>query len=262
MNASVAALPNSPAEIQKRVAAGRITWAGLLIMLAARSILAVICQALVAAIFFAGSADVWNEAGDWWRPYGTVIDVGCIVLLVWLARREGIRLFDLGSYSRQRWLRDVLIGLGLFVPVFLLLFVPSGILSGLAIYGGPAPEQMKSVTMVGFLYSLVIWPVIWAFAEDNTYAGYSLPRVEALTGRKWLAVVVVSFFWALQHSFMPFTLEWRHFVYRFVSSAPLAIVLCLLYLRQRRLLPMHIIHWLGNVVGVLMIMLMPAAGGG
>jgi membrane protease YdiL (CAAX protease family) len=61
---------------------------------------------------------------------------------------------------------------------------------------------------------------------------------------------------------MPFTLEWRHFVYRFVSSAPLAIVLCLLYLRQRRLLPMHIIHWLGNVVGVLMIMLMPAAGGG
>jgi membrane protease YdiL (CAAX protease family) len=253
---------NSASEVQQRVASGKITWAGPLIMLVARSVLAVVGQALVVAIFFAGSADAWNEAGQWWRVYGTVIDAGCIVLLVWLARREGIRLFDLGSYSREGWLRDVLIGLGLFVPVFLLLFVPSGLLAGLAIYGGSAPEQMSTVTMAGILYSLIIWPVVWAFAEDNTYAGYSLPRVEALTGRKWLAVVVVGFFWALQHSFMPFTLEWRHFVYRFVSSAPLAIALCLLYLRQRRLLPMHIIHWLGNVVGILMITFMSAAGGG
>jgi membrane protease YdiL (CAAX protease family) len=115
--------------------------------------------------------------------------------------------------------------------------------------------------MVGLLYSLIIWPVIWAFAEDTTYAGYSLPRVEALTGRKWLAVVVVGFFWALQHPFMPFTLERQHFVYRFAASAPIAIVFCLLYLRQRRLLPMHVIHWVGNVIGILILVLMAAAGG-
>ncbi len=151
----------------------------------------------MAAIFFAGSADAWNEAGQWWRVYGTVIDVGCIVLLVWLARREGIRLFDLGTYSRERWKRDVLIGLGLFVPFFLLAFLLPGLLVAFAIYGGPTPGPTGAMPMVGLLYSLIIWPVIWAFAEDNTYAGYSLPRVEALTGRKWLAVVVVGFFWAL-----------------------------------------------------------------
>ena len=78
------------------------------------------------------------------------------------------------------------------------------------------------------LYSLIVWPIIWAFAEDNVYFSYTLPRLEALTGRTWLAVVVLSFIAALQHSFLPFELEWQHFVNRFVSSVPVIAVLCLL----------------------------------
>jgi hypothetical protein len=252
---------NSTAEIQKRVAAGKITWAGPLMMLAARSVLAVICQALVAAAFFRGSTDAWAEAGQWWRVYGTVMDVGCIVLLVWLTRREGIGLFDLGNYCRERWLRDVLIGLGLFVPIFVLAMFLPGTIASLVIYGGPSPTPASSLPVPGLLYALIIWPTMWAFAEDNTYFSYSLPRLEALTGRTWLAVVVLSFFAALQHGFLPFKLEWQHFVYRFVSSVPVVIVLILLYLRQRRLLPIHVIHWAGNVIGTIMLMIMPAAGG-
>jgi len=114
--------------------------------------------------------------------------------------------------------------------------------------------------MAAFLYSIIVWPVIWAPTEDNTYAGYSLPRVEALTGRKWLAVVVVGFFWALQHVFLPFRLEWQWLVSHFVGFVPVAVVYCLLYLRWRRLLPVHVIHWFGNVASVLMIAIGSAAG--
>jgi hypothetical protein len=146
---------NSTAEIQKGVTAGQTTWAGPLIMLVARSVLAVICQALVAAVFFRGSADAWEEAGQWWRVYGTVIDAGCIVLLVWLTRREGIRLFDLGNYSRERWLRDVLIGLGLLVPIFVLAFVLPGYIASFVIYGGPPPTPADSLPVVGLAYALM-----------------------------------------------------------------------------------------------------------
>lgn len=250
---------NSRAEIQKRIAAGKITWTGPLIMLVARSVLAVICQALVAALFFRGSSDAWNQAGEWWRVYGTLVDIGCIVLLVWLARRESIRLFDLGNYQRERWLRDVLIGLGLFVPIFVLTMFLPGNIASFVIYGGPPPTPTSSLPGVGLLYALIIWPIIWAFVEDSVYFSYSLPRIEALTGRKWLAVVVLSLFAALQHSFLPFKLEWQHFVYRFASSVPIIVVLCLLYLRQRRLLPIHIIHWAGNVIGIVMLMIVPPA---
>ena len=250
---------NSPAEIQKRVAAGKITWTGPLIMLVARSILAVICQALVAAIFFRGSAGAWEEAGQWWTVYGTAIDAGCLVLLFWLTRREGIRLLDLGNYSRERWLRDVLIGLGLFAVLFpTLLFAPlTFIMAALDV----APP-MGVLPMAGLLYSLIIWPVIWAFTEDNTYLGYSLPRIEALTGRAWIAVVVVAFFAALQHVFLPFRLEWQWLVARFVAFVPFTIVYCLLYLRQRRLLPIHVLHWASNFVSPLLALIMASAGGG
>jgi membrane protease YdiL (CAAX protease family) len=251
---------NSATEIQERVTAGKITWAGPLIALVARSILALLCQALLAGLFFRGHTDAWNQAGEWWRVYGTAIDVGTIALLAWLARREGIRLFDLGSYARERWLRDILIGLGLFVPIFLLTMMLPGTLVGTLIYGGPAPTAADPLPLVGLLYALIVWPVLWAFAEDNAYFGYSLPRIEALTGRAWLAVVVVSLFATLQHAFLPLRLEGPYIVYRLVSSVPVIVVLCLLYLRQRRLLPIHVIHWAGNVLGLIALLLAPAGG--
>jgi membrane protease YdiL (CAAX protease family) len=182
------------------------------------------------------------------------------VLLAWLAPREGIRLFDLGHYLRERWPRDVGIGLALFLPIFALTMMLPGTVAGAAIYGGAAPGAGQ-LPLAGVIYSLLIWPIPWAFAEDNIYFGYSLPRLEALTGKKWLAVVVVSLFATVQHGFLPFTLTGQHFLYRLVSSVPVIVVLCLLYLRQRRLLPIHVIHWAGNVLGIIALMLAPAAGG-
>ena len=252
---------NSTDNIQQRVAAGKITWTGILIMLVARSVLAVVSQASVATIFFANSTDGWNEAGEWFRVYGTIIDLGSIALLAWLAHREGIHLFDLGNYSRKHWRRDILIGLGLFIAVFPLAMVLPEILASSAVYGGPAPRSIGVMPMAGFLYSLIIWPAIWAFAEDNTYFGYLLPRLEVLTGRTWLAVVILVFFGTFQHIFMPFTLDSQYFMYRFVGSILISIVFSLLYLRYRRLMPIHIIHWLGNAISILMFMFMPVAGG-
>jgi hypothetical protein len=250
---------NSAAEIQKRVTAGKITWVGPVLALVARSLLAVLVQALLAALFFRGQVDAWDRAGTWWRVYGTLIDAGTILLLAWLARREGIQLFDLGSYLRERWLRDVGIGLALFVPIFALTMMLPGTLAGMLFYGGQAPDATGSLPWAGLIYAFVVWPMLWAFAEDNAYFGYCLPRIEALTGKTWLAVVLVSLFATLQHGFLPFQLDGVHFAYRLVSSVPVIVVLCLLYLRQRRLLPTHVIHWAGNVLGIVALLAMPGA---
>jgi membrane protease YdiL (CAAX protease family) len=251
---------NSAAEIKNRVTAGKITWSGPLMALIARSVLAVLCQALMALLVFRGRVGAWDQACAWWRVYGTLIDVGTLLLLAWLARKEGIRLLDLGSYARERWLRDVGIGLALFVPIFALTMMLPGTLAGFLFYGGQAPDAIGGLPWGGLLYALIVWPVIWAFAEDNLYFGYCLPRLEALTGKKWLAVVLVSVFATLQHGFLPCALDGRHFAYRLVASAPVTVVLCLLYLRQRRLLPTHVIHWAGNVLGIAALLFMPVVG--
>lgn len=258
MNASVTTLPNSKAELQERLQAGRITWTWPVIMVFARLVLAVLAQALVAGLFMLqGHPTPWQAAAPWWIVYGTLIDIGCLVLLAWLTRREGIRLFDLISFQRQRLGRDLLLGVG-FIVLFTILAMSGGIIIGPLIYGAtPAPAIMVPLPLWGALYSLLVWPIIWAIAEEMTYQGYSLPRLEVLSGRAWLAVIIVGFGWALQHSALPLMADWRWAVYRFGSSLLIGIVLPILYLRIRRLLPFIIAHWAANFVAVLMAVVLP-----
>lgn len=258
MNVSMMDLPNSKIKLKERVQAGRITWRWPLIIVFARLMLAVIAQALVAGFFkLQGHPTPWQAAAPWWIVYGTLIDIGCLVLLAWLARREGIRLSDLISFQRQNLGRALLIGLG-FIVLYLFLAIGGGMIAGLLIYGAtPAPAIMVPLPLWGSLYSLIVWPVIWAFAEEMTYQGYALPRLDVLSGRAWLAVIIVGFGWAVQHSALPLMADWRWAAYRFGSSLLIGIVLPIIYLRTRRLLPFIVAHWAANFVSVLMTVVLP-----
>jgi membrane protease YdiL (CAAX protease family) len=258
MNLSVTQSPNSRTRIQERIQAKRITWAWPLIIVFTRLIFAVFAQAVVAGLYMLlGHPTPWQAAAPWWIVYGTLIDIGCLVFLGWLTRREGIRLFDLVSFQRRRLGQDLLLGVG-FIVLYLVLAIGGGIIFGLVVYGAtPAPAIMAPLPLWGALYSLLVWPIIWAIAEEMTYQGYALPRLEVLSGRAWLAVILVGFGWALQHSALPLMSDWRWAVYRFGSNLLIGIVLPILYLRIRRLLPFIIAHWAANFVSVLMTVVLP-----
>ena len=259
MSESIRALPNSKEKLQERIKSGRITWKWPVIIVFARLALAILAQALVACLFMLkGHPTPWQAAAPWWIVYGTLIDIGCFVLLARLARREGIRLFDLISFQRQSLGKDLLLGVGFF-PLFIIMVAVGGITTGLLIYGAtPAPATMVPLPLWGTLYSLIVWPIIWAFAEEMTYQGYALPRLEALSGRAWLAVIIVGFGWALQHSALPLMSDWRWALYRFGSSLLIGIVLPIIYLRTRRLFPFILAHWAANFVAVLMTVVLPS----
>jgi hypothetical protein len=53
---------------------------------------------------------------NWWSVYGTLVDIGCLGLLLCLTRREGIKITDLISFDRKKLKVDILLGLG--IPVF------------------------------------------------------------------------------------------------------------------------------------------------
>ncbi len=258
MNILVRELPNSKAKLQEGLQAGRTTWKWPVIIVFARLILAILAQGLVAGLFLLqGHPTPWQAAAPWWIVYGTLIDIGCFVLLARLARREGIRLFDLIGFQRQRRGRDLLLGLG-FIPLYIILAVVGGIVGGILIYGSnPAPAVMAPLPLWGTLYSLIVWPIIWAFAEEMTYQGYALPRLAVLSRKAWLAVIIVGFGWALQHSALPLMADWRWALFRFGSSLLIGMVLPIIYLRTRRLLPFIIAHWAANFVSVLITVVLP-----
>jgi len=145
-----------------------------------------------------------------------------------------------------------------FFVLVAILAVPWAAISGLLIYGAtPAPLAFVPLPLWGALYALLVWPILWAIAEEMTYQGYALPRLEVLSGRAWLAIIIMSFGYGLQHTALPLMLDWRWAAYRFGTSLLVGIVMAIFYLRVRRLLPLIIAHWAANFVSVLMFVVLP-----
>jgi hypothetical protein len=240
-----ASAPNSRSALAERRSSGRLTWLGPAAMLFARSVFAVAAQRVVAAFYAArGSATPWQDAEPWMPVYGTLIDAGCVFLLWWLTRREGISLADLFGFDRRKWKRNVLLGLALILPS-LLIILGGNYTSSWLVYGNlDAPDVFAPLPLWAALYAVLVFPLVWGVTEQTTYNGYLLPRFQILSGHSVFAVIVVALAWSFQHAVMPLTFD-RHFMlYRALAPLPFSTFQAILYLRVRRILPFATAHWL------------------
>jgi hypothetical protein len=249
---------NALSQIQEREAVGRIPWAGPLLLVSARSVLWLTLQCLLALILLAlHRPSPFQTAGQWWIVYGTLSDLCCLLGMRYFARKEGIRLRDLIGPIRLRWGRDIFLGLGILILSFPL-FIAGGYLAAWVSYGSMAAVPMELVwqrhtlPLWATVYSLTVWWIIQSATEEMTYQGYALPRLEALTGRTWIALSIVGFWWALQHCMIPFVPDWRYVTYRFLMMLPVLVMMMLIYLRIRRLSPLILAHWPMDLAGAIM----------
>jgi hypothetical protein len=252
--------PNCQQALLRRRDAATLTWRGPALMLFARAACAVGAQAVVAAVFaLRASPTPWHDAEPWLPVYGTLIDAGCLTLLWWLTRQEGIRLFDLVGFERARLGRDTLLGFAL-VPVSLV-FIFGGVY-GFAwlLYGTRTPPYLfgfGSLPISAALYGGLVWPFIWGLTEQMTYNGYLAPRFQVLCRSTGLAIAVVAFAWAMQHAFMPLTFDAKFMTFRLLASLPNTVFQTLLYLRIRRLVPFAIAHAVMDGASVFIGVLLP-----
>jgi membrane protease YdiL (CAAX protease family) len=249
---------NARSTIQERVEAGRISWTGPLFLAALRPLLFFSVQALLALAYFAfHRPDAWRQAGRWWNVYGTVVDIGCLIALRYFTRKEGIRLRDLIGPIRLRRGHDLFVGIGLFLLIFPC-FIGGGILTQKLLYGSLDPAiatyvtQPHALPLWAFIYSVTLWWIISSPTEEIIYQGYALPRLQALTGRTWMAMIVVGFWWAAQHAVLPFVPDAKYLLFRLLAFLPGVFVFMLVYLRTRRLAPLIGAHWCMDIVGAVM----------
>src|SRR5512133_3458949 len=233
--------PNSHEALRRRLDAGTLTWRGPALMLFARLVFGVLAQAVVVGIFLLRSSSTpWQDAEPWLPVYATLIDAGCLTLMWWLARREGIRLFDLVGFQRGRLARDVLLGLAI-IPTALVFILGGVYAAGWLLYGTLTPPLLfESLPGPATLYAALVFPFLWGLTEQMTYNGYLLPRFKVVFGSTSLAVACVAFVWSLQHVFMPLTFDAKFIAFRLLSPLPYSVFLTLLYLRLRRLVPLAI----------------------
>jgi hypothetical protein len=77
--------------------------------------------------------------------------------------------------------------------------------------------------------------------ELPTYFIYIMPRLEAITRKKWLAIAVASFFLAFQHIAVPLIFNYRFILWRLIMFLPFAFLMGI------------IIHWRPRLIPYLMI---------
>lgn len=183
MSTSQFALSNAPATLAARVQTGRLDPTWVWIMLFIRVVGFALAGLLIIGGFAAaGHPDPWDAAVAWW-PYQVIaVNLVCLLLLRGLAHREGIGFGELIGWGRAPLGRDLLLALGLLVLALIAGMVG---LFGLAllVYGTPPPETMFRPLPEWALWpAMILLPLTNALAETVTYAGYVLPRLEAIWG--------------------------------------------------------------------------------
>lgn len=248
----------SRATLRDHVADRRVPRFAPLLVVVARPILALSAQGLTILLFsLLNVPDPTITVRNWWTVYSTLVDLVCLALLAYLVRREGLRLVDLIGFDRRKLKADLLIGLGIFVVVFPLTVFGGGMLASKLAYGSfqaelPQGAFIRTLPLLAVLYSRLLWWPIWSFTEELTFQGYALPRLQAITKNRWVSVALVSFFWALQHSFLPW-INLQHAFYLLITFLPLTILLPIIYMRIRRLSPLILAHWLMDLTSVMVM---------
>jgi hypothetical protein len=183
------------------------------------------------------------------------VDIGCLALMTWLTRAEGIRLRDLLGRIRLRWGRDIFIGIGcLLVFPF---FMAGASFGSKLVYGSTQPNlypgllAVRSLPIWATVYSLSAWWLVWSPTEQMTYQAYVLPaswRCLGVSGspfRWWLSVDAPT-------QLFPLILDWHYIAWRFLAFLPGVVVFTLIYLLTRRLPPLIVAHWPMDIFAVLL----------
>jgi hypothetical protein len=210
------------------------------LMLVARSGLFLLFQALIAVIIaLSGTANAFAASSKWWPVSVFLTNLICTDLLVQLFKREGLCFWDIYRINKDTIKFDLIALLLLFPVIGTLGFFPNLILGKLFFGDSLVALKMyiQPLPVWGIIVAVVLFPITQGLGEMPTYFGYSMPRLEAQTGRSWLAVGLAGFFLSIQHVFAPLILDYRFITWRALMFLPLAIATGMILRWRPRLMP-------------------------
>lgn len=225
----------------------------LLGLLALRTVLLFAGDGVVAALARLTGHDV-GDAMVYANVSVVVVDVVTLAVMAQVLRRRHRTLRD--AFGAVRLRRDLLVAL----PVTLLLlvaFVVASYAANLAVFHGAPPlEASPRVPLWLGVWSITVMPVTVAVAEELLYRGVVL---QALRSRfpAVVAVLVSSVFFGLQHAALSLGSP-ADAAARVLTTFLCGIVFAVLALRLRRLVPLVVGHWVLDVLGLGLPMLVLA----
>jgi len=178
------------------------------------------------------------------------IDVVTVLLVARLLTRDGASIRDL--LNPPPFGKNVLYALAGLAVMFIALRLGSIVGNFLIYYGAPTQsETIVPPVWIGVVRA-VIAPITVAVAEESLFRGYLIPKLQAHLGR--VGAVIVSALLAATQSFALNIGDTEAMLAGFVSAFVISLALGGLYLWQKRIAPLILVHWFFEaVVGVLVL---------
>lgn len=198
-----------------------------------RSILFIVVFILISVIARKELKDISNT----WSIVASSVNIVTIAVLLFMTKNDG-GLKKLINYEKGKTVPKQVIGMSILI---LCLGMGGMYLAGFLCYGiiPYAPPMMIAPIPVPLaVINLILLPVSTAIAENSIYLGCGVGTIN----NRYLSVILPSFFFALQHSFIPMLPDIRYMVYRFLSFLPLTIVICIIYRKNRNPMPIMAGH--------------------
>lgn len=195
-----------------------------------------------------------SELTRWWSILASVLNLLTIGILLLFCRRQKISYKQLIGYKsgQTKWTQLVAV-----VCVMLAVGLAGMYAAGYVCYGEfpyMAADMVQPIPLVLAIVNLLVLPLTTTLAEDGLYLGVGVNRLN----KKWLAIVIPAFFYAVQHCFIPFMCDANYLLYRFLSFLPLTLLICYWYYKTRNPLPFMVGHFMLNIATVLQIILFSA----
>jgi hypothetical protein len=236
--------PNSIDAIQNSIKTGAINHRTPFLMLGLRLVLFIFFQTIFALIFLiSGKDQPWEDSIGLWLFGVTLTNILTLVIISKLFQKEGVRYWQLVGFTRGKVLIDVLTTLGLFLLAGPIGYFPN-IIFGNLLFGDamiPAKMMFRELPMALAITGAILFPVTQGLIELPAYFIYIMPRIEAISNNKWLAIALSSLFLAIQHIAVPLIFDLRFISWRLVMFLPFAFFMGI------------IIHWRPRLIPYLMI---------
>ena len=193
----------------------------------------------------------YKDLTNCWSVICSIINIFIILVFVLIMKYKNMNLCELiNNEKRKTNAKNIII----ICIIVLLLGMGGMYLSGLIFYQKFPYFSKEMISPLPIWLAIIVFlilPISTGIAEDVLYLGIGVNDIN----NKYLKIAIPSFFFALQHSFIPFILDIRFMGYRFLSFLPLTIILCIIYEKKKNLMPIIIAHTLIDLFTVTWILI-------
>lgn len=205
----------------------------------------------VLILYFGGSNNVLIDASPWWPIYGLLANLICYFFL----RKEKINFRGIINFKSEKFKKDLLWGF-LFIFLSIIIATSSSIGFGFLFYGRFPNELMlsfKDIPTILIILSIIIFPAVNSVLEEIIYNGYVFPILEQKLKNTVFAILIVLFFFTIQHVFITFKPDFKYLIWRLLSFVPLLFFWIMIFVRMRRLTTLFLVHWFMDTFAILSI---------